>query len=1099
MKYILLPICLILAGNCLAQSDISRIKIGIPIANSDSLLSVGAELYDNKKYEEAVSEFEKVNENDSSYIDAQFNIASCYLSMKEYDKTIELCDRILKTDKSYYPKALILKGNAYDGMKNFQASEETYRKGIAEFPYSAKFFHELAISFYNQKRHKEAYDEFIKAISVNPQYSPSHYYLAILSLRQKDVVQTMLGLQYYLLLDNNTTRARYAVNFLEQIGDDAVNYDELEIIPAFSHDDAFDDLEAIIKSKAAYSSKFKSKVKFNYRMLKQMQVVVDEVKYDPNDKNFHNQFYARFFSELSQKNFTETYLCYSLSGFEVPEAKKWVKSNNDKVSALGDWISDYLSEMYPSEMAENPEKKCLKTYSGININSIGPFDNKKTRTGYWKYFYPSSRVKSEGAYANGGKKNGPWKYYHDNGTLRESCVFTDDVITGDYYEYYANGHPKSHLIYVNGKLEGKQSIYHSNGNLKNTYTYKNGVIEGEEMGFFETGKKEYQAIVAAGNYAGTYESFFENGHPRKVFTLENGLKKGPGKEFFNYPKGAVYQEGNFENNNQSGEWKSYYYTGQMYQTGVFNKNGMKTGLWKTFDEKGTLIDEDRYADGRFEGESKKYYDNGKTYEEFFYRKNKVNLYKYYDQTGKLVKEITKQKNDFNLELYNRNGTLRLTGNVQGDQFDGVITDYNYLGIKSKTTEYKNDQPINKQLMYYSNGRLMSETPYTNGKENGLYTQYFVDGTVLSKGYYVNGMAEGYWFYYERTGTLSEIRFYSHNDKTGWQRIFSCNGKLFREERIDDGRIAERYYYDTLGKVIKYIDYDACNDCEVSIPSIAGFTWIKRHLKNNYINGTSVTYYPNGKTEDDLVYDMDMITGTAKKYDLFGNLQAETNYDFDRKQGLYTSYKNGKVEYTAMYRNNELHGEAKDYYDSGKLYRTISYQYNNNQGPTTIYDESGAVAVVLNYNEDDFVSYSYENESGKLIDPIVIDKPDMTVKAFYKNKKPSMVFTLKNGEREGAFVIYSSSGTKLFESEYKDGYIHGPRTEYYSSGKVKSKCVFRYGELQGLFTEYNENGTLRSEFNFMGGERHGISKYYDGNGKLLMECFFYDDNAIKIIK
>lgn len=1101
MKYILLPVCLMaIVGSSFAQADLSRIKLQLPIANSDSLIRVGLGLQDEKKYEEAIAEYEKVNENDSNYVQAQFQTASAYLLAKKYEASIEISDRILRCDKSYYTKTLLIKGNAYDGMKNFQASEEIYRKGIREFPNSPKFFHELAISYYNQKRYKEAYEQFLKAIAVNPQYSPSHYYLAILSLKQKDVIQAMLGLQFYLLLDNTTTRAKYAVKLIEQIGDDAINYEELESVPAFSRDERFDDLEAIVKSKAAYGDKFKSKVKINYRMLKQMQVVVDEITYDPADKNFHNQFYARFFDELSSKKYTEAYLYYSVSGLEVPEAKKWAKSNTDKMQDFGNWFSDYMLYTFPIDMPENSGKTCYKTYANIDINGIGPLDGKKIRTGYWKYFYPSSVVKSEGSFNSQGEKTGPWKYYYEDGSLKESCTFKNDMIEGDYYKHYPNGRVMTHLIYVNGKLEGKQSLYHSNGNLKNTYNYKNGVMEGEEMGFFATGKTEYQTTTTAGIYSGTYNMFFENGHPSKVFTVSKGAKNGPGKEFFNYPNGAVYAEGNFDNNTVSGEWKYYYYyTGQLYRVGAFNKSGMKNGKWKTFDKNGTLTGEENYLDGRFEGESKNYYNDGKLYEEFFYRKNKVNLYKYYDHSGQLAKEIAKQKNDFNLELYNRNGTLRLTGKLQGDQFDGVINDYNYLGMKTKSTEYKDDQRINKQLTYYPSGKIKSETSFVNGKENGLFTQYFLDGTPVTQGYYVNGMSEGYWFYYERTGALSEIRFYRNDEKTGWQRTFACNGKLFRTERIEDGHVAERYYHDTLGKVIKYIDYNTCNDCEVTIPSIENNTWIKRHLKNNYIHGSSLTYYPDGKTEDDLTYDMDMITGVAKSYDVFGKLQSETTYDYDLKQGPYTLYKNGKLDYSATYRNNELHGEAKDYYESGKLFQTISYQYNEGEGPTTIYDESGAVAAVLNYEGDNIVSYSYENESGKLVDPVIINKPDMVVKAFYKNKKPSLSFTLKNGEKEGPYVLYASTGEKLLEYQYSGGYLNGPRTEYYGNGKLKSKCMFRYGDFHGLYTEYNENGSLRHEFNYVSGMRHGFSKYYDGNGKLLLQYFFYDGNAVKIIK
>jgi antitoxin component YwqK of YwqJK toxin-antitoxin module len=1103
MKVFFTSLCaVLLAGTSMAQeTDLSKLKLQRPITNSDSVISEGIKLHDAKKYDEAIVEFEKINENDSSYVLAQFELANSYVALKKDSMAIKVIDKTLAIDKSYYSKLLLLKADAYDGLKQYSKSEEVYKKGIKEFPYSPRFFHELAISYYNQKRYKEAYDNFINALNVNPQYPPSHFHLGVIALRQKKVIQAMLSFQFYLLLDNSTSRAKTTINLLEQLGDDAVNYDDWQVIEPFDNDDSFSDLEAIVKSKAAFNDKFKSKVKLNFRMLKQMQVVIDKIEYSAADKNFHNQFYAKFFKELSSKDFTETYLYYALSEVEIADVNKWVKSNKSKVDEFRLWFILYMRNNYSEiTMPENPGKKAYKVYSYNEIAALGNLNDKNDRIDYWKFFYTStSAIKSQGNYDSKGQKTGAWKYYYEDGTLKETCNFKEDKLDGEYFKYHPNGKMMNHLFYSLGKFDGKQSVYYTNGNLKNVYPYKNDIMEGEETGYYQTGKLKYKSMVAAGNYNGAYDMFYENGSPYKNINFVKGLKSGPAKEYFNYPKGATYAEGIYENDQPVGEWKYYYNTGKVFSTGAFNKKGLKDGVWKTYSNKGVLIKEDTYSDGRSEGIAKNYYDDGKIYEEFYYRKNKINLYKYYSTSGAIVKEISKQKNEFNFDLYNKNGTQRMAGKIIGDQLDGQITTYNYLGLKTEVKEYKDEKVVNKELNYYTNGQVLSEMPYNDGMEDGLYTKYFVNGKTLTQGYYVNSNAEGYWFYYDKNGPLSEIRYYENGVQRGWQRTFACNGKLFRAEKLESNRIVERCYYDTLGNVLKRISYDACDNCEVIIPSIDGNTWIKRKLKNNYINGMSVTYFPDGTPNFESTYDMDLEIGVSKNYTIFGKVQAETTYDYDNKQGPYTLYKDGKVDYTANYVNNQLSGETKDYYENGKIYQLTNYEFNDAEGPSTIYDELGNVAVVLNYVEDNLVSYTYENETGKLITPIEVNTPNMAVKAFYKNKKPSLSYTIKNGQKEGVYVLYSSTGTKLIEATYSNGYLNGLRTEYYGNGKVKSKCNFSYGEFNGVYSEYYETGTIKTELAYMIGSRHGLSKYYDATGKLLVKCLYYDDNPVKIIK
>mgnify|MGYP000896226819 CR=1 FL=1 len=1084
------------------ETDLKKIKLIEPILNTDSIMQVGIKFHDSEKYTEAIAEYEKINENDSNYVLAQLELANTYSALKKDSVALKICNAIITDSPSSIIEKMLLQAKSYEGLKDFQKAESIYNEGIKKFPLSPRFYHELAISYFKQKKYKETQANFIKALEVNPNYAPTHFQLGFFALKEKKIIPAMLAFQYYLLLDNYSQRAQNVVNYLEQIGDDAVKYEDMELFEPIDQNDDFSDLESIVRSKAAYSDKFKSKVGVNFRVLKQIQVVLDKLEFNAEDKGFYNQYYAKYFKELVSKNFTETYLYYILSEMKIEDVNKWVKNNKSDVEKFGKWHGAYLkSNRYATKSnVDGKDIDAFKYYNSNELVGIGNYDENNNPSGYWKFYFSKTGVlKSEGNYNSKFEREGKWKYYYPNGIVKENCNFKNDKLDGEYFKYAYNGKPLQKLMYKEGKYDGLQTLYHINGSIKNTYSYVNGLISGEETEYHTNGKIKYKALLTDEKLSGEVVVYYDNGSVQKKINFVKGNQTGKAVEFHKYPKDVVSGEGNYENNTPVGEWKYYYETGKISSIGTLNKKGQKEGVWKEYDTKGNLISEDSYSDGKYEGPSKNYYANGKVYEEYVYRRGKINAYKYFDKNGTLVKEFIKQKKDFSFELYNKNGTLRKSGKLVDDVFDGLINSYDFVGVKTETTEYKDEKRVNKEYTYFSNGKVHDETPLVDGKVHGLFNEYFVNGKILTQGYMVNGVAQGYWFYYDRMGLLNDIKYFVDGEQYGWQRNFACNGKVFKAEFFNQGYILKRCYFDTLGNITQRLNYDSTAAFTFTVPNFDGNVAYKRPIQNNYLNGTSINYYPNGKTHTERTFVMDQENGNSKYFDVYGNLSKDENYDYDKLNGKYATYDNKALEYTATYLNNQLMGEAIDYFYNGKPYVKTSYEYDKAMGPQTYYDLNGNVGFVRNYDSDNFESYTYEGENGQLVAPIEINKPNMDIKSFYKNKKAGMTFSLKNGDREGLLVFYDANGAKVTEENYSEGYLNGPRTTYYPSGKVKSKATFYFGKFDGLYTEYYENGNKKEELTFLNGSRHGNSTYYDINGKQTVKYFYYDDSAYKIVK
>jgi len=85
---------------------------------------------------------------------------------------------------------------------------------------------------------------------------------------------------------------------------------------------------------------------------------------------------------------------------------------------------------------------------------------------------------------------------------------------------------------------------------------------------FYPGKKQIKVtgpLDKDGNRHGAWESYFENGIKNSATYYINGVREGHSIVY--HPNGAVYYYGEY-------------------------KNDQKSGLWKTFNEKGELISED---------------------------------------------------------------------------------------------------------------------------------------------------------------------------------------------------------------------------------------------------------------------------------------------------------------------------------------------------------------------------------------------------------------------------------------------------------------------------------------------------------------------------
>ncbi len=216
--------------------------------------------------------------------------------------------------------------------------------------------------------------------------------------------------------------------------------------------------------------------------------------------------------------------------------------------------------------------------------------NHGVRTGVWKGYYPTGKIKHEITYVNG-KPNGYARFYYENGNVSEEGIWKENKWVGDYKYYHPNGNVAYEWKYSEtGKRTGVQKYYHENGKL---------MIEGEWKEGKENGTiKEYDVngkLIA--------EKTFNDGQldvaSVKIFTPDTKPVVQKEEEKKEIPvvqesKTASSEVGYFDGN---GFHKVYTKDGKLDREGEWKNGRLIDGKKYFYDENGKLIKTTIYKNG----------------------------------------------------------------------------------------------------------------------------------------------------------------------------------------------------------------------------------------------------------------------------------------------------------------------------------------------------------------------------------------------------------------------------------------------------------------------------------------------------------------------
>ena len=416
-----------------------------------------------------------------------------------------------------------------------------------------------------------------------------------------------------------------------------------------------------------------------------------------------------------------------------------------------------------------------------------------------------------------------------------------------------------------------------------------------------------------------------------------------------------------------------------------------------------------------------------------------------------------------------------------------------------TSCFSQDVPSECEWTVYTfpTGNKASEGCLINGKPEGMWTAYHPNGKLKSKGNRQDFQLDGTWEFFDSTGVRIRSVDYIKDLKSGWERMYTEDGRLKKEIHFaSNQREGWTYEYDEAGQRRKAIPF-----------------------RNNLEHGKGKEFGTDGRIISLLEYDRGYLRKTEKinRYDELnlktgqwmewndnGILLEQGPWDKDRRNGLFRFYDEwGQLQDVVKYLDGEVVVDAEELQEidvrttthpNGTIASRATYENGVRVGVYTEFDEDGEIAFGALYENGLKIGEGITNAEGKR---------KGQWRQFYEDGALKSEGAFTDGKREGSWKFYAETGQLVQEGTYRDGEFHGNWRWYYIDGSLHRNESYRKGKEDGEFLELDKSGkTLvngvyeyglkqgpwvmdindhREEGSFLDGERHGewVHSFPDG--------------------
>lgn len=1081
---------LLLSAGALLSSSLFAQNIGDAYPKDRDLIYQGNVLHDSEDYDLAIAKYLAVNPNDSFYSAALQEMSTTYMAAKQPLKAVESAYKGLLLNDDNRREFLLLFANALDDAGFRDSALAIYKQGLEQFPYYNRFQYEQGIAHARHKEWRAALNAYTASLQNNPFHAGTHFRIAFLAAECNEPALSLMAFSMYMIMNNTANNLLYVVDRMEKVaGNEYTN--EFQIGENLFEKAQLSEVNEIILSKAALNGKYKSKVKLNFWIVKQLQVMLEKLpsNYDSGDPLLN--FYVRFFEQTWKKNLFEGYLLYCFQNIPSKEIEKEAKAKQAKINEFTTWAKTYFNDMR-SDRIVTLNGKQVRTklwYDGLSLAAMGDEDDKGQNQGYWQY-YTKGFKSAEGVFIDN-KKSGKWTYYYFDGKIKSIEYFDPaGIINGPFEMFHPNGFRREVSTYKNEKFDGLTQLFNVNGTPVATFTYNNGQKNGIRKNYDAYGRLQNEGELVNDIYNGTYKTFYTNGAVDLTGIVKEGDFDGPITYY--HLNGKIRTSGAFAAGKRVGSWKWYDNEGTLQTEGNY-ATGNQIGVWKYYHPNGVLREESNFSNDKLNGLSKSYDSKGRIWDETIYKNGKPDSYKNYDTTGTIIAQAKSSGGKIQVVNFTPYRAKKSEGLLVNGIEEGEWKYYHPNGTLAYTLNFEKGQRKGVLVYYYKNGVKSYELNYKDNQRHGYYRSYYLNGKLQAEGYYQNDEQHGEWKFYTPNGALDAVEFFQEGALTGKTLDYMADSTLHGYSDYSNGFFNNFVQYDSSGKVA----FETKLNHGTGLYQLFGPTG-KIVLNCNYIGGKKdgeyVVYHSGNKVKIKQQYLKGIAQGAYTTYHENGKVHISGRYINDERDSVWNYYdENGNRYRTTTYKFDEGNGKELLYYANGNIESERILVNDEREGEYRYYGYNGELVLKMIYENGVIVAYAPNDANGKPMPYQQVKNETFNLVTYYANGKKALSFQMVKGYYEGQYIQYYPNGNVYEETPFVHGNYEGTHMQYNENGTLKFKHDYVYNDLNGWSYKYDANGKLLAATPYLMDLKHGIEKQYDATGKLIKtRTFYYGD-------
>ncbi len=186
---------------------------------SNSLFARGDALYTEKKYEEALQEYKRMQESNPDLAQLYDKIGLCYYRLNDYENAIVNFRKMLEKDPQSQNTLINLsaiffeRGNLEEGMKYFQQLDE---QALTD----SSLFYNIGVLFFSRQDIDSALQYLSKSLEIDPKNVDALYQIGLANLNIGDMEKAKISLMRVIEIKPDSEKAVLARNLLSHIEKD---------------------------------------------------------------------------------------------------------------------------------------------------------------------------------------------------------------------------------------------------------------------------------------------------------------------------------------------------------------------------------------------------------------------------------------------------------------------------------------------------------------------------------------------------------------------------------------------------------------------------------------------------------------------------------------------------------------------------------------------------------------------------------------------------------------------------------------------------------------------------------------------------------------